>query len=405
MSIAYAGELVCPRCAARYREALAFGGCPGCADQGVPVALRPGYAVARDDAPWQWRDALPLTADQPLLSLGEGGTPLLPLRRLGRELGIGRLLLKDESRNPTWSWKDRLACVAVSKAAASGADTVIVSTSGNHGAAVAAYAAAAGLRCVVLMMRSAPLTMRTMMQAYGAAVVAYEHGPDRWAVMAQAVRTHGWVPMSNFTDPPLGSNPFGVDGYKLIAFEILRDLGEVPDVVIVPASYADGLAGIHRGFADLLALGLAERVPRLVAGEVFGPYSQALAAGGDLAGPVPATDTKAFSIATPVGTYQGLDALRRSGGRAVVTRDDRALMAMQHQVAATEGLYLEATGVVPLLAARELAGGGALRGQTVVAVGTSTGLKDIPSTAERFPDPPAPPPTLAALDKALEDLT
>ncbi|MEV5324443.1 pyridoxal-phosphate dependent enzyme [Nonomuraea sp. N2-4H] len=405
MSITYLGELVCLRCAARYGEAAAFGGCPACAEQGVPVALRPDYAITRDGASWRWRDALPLAPERPLVSLGEGGTPLLPLRRLGSELGIGELYLKDESRNPTWSWKDRLASVAVSKAAADGADTVIVSTSGNHGAAVAAYAAAAGLRCVVLTMRSAPVAMRTLMQVYGAAVFAYEDGPSRWAVMREAVRAHGWAPMSNFADPPLGSNPFGVDGYKTIAFEIVRDLGRVPDDVVVPASYADGLAGIYRGFADLVALGLAERVPRLIAGEVFGPYTRALAAGDEVAGPVPARDTRAFSIASPVGTYQGLDALRRSGGRAVVAGDDRALLAMQQQVAAMEGLYLEVTGVVPLVAARTLAGGGALRERTVVAVGTSTGLKDVAATAELLRDPPVLPPTLAALDRALEDRT
>lgn len=148
MSIAYRGRLVCIRCGTPREEAAAYTGCPNCAAEGVPVAVRPDYAIAPGPPPltpsapgiFRWGAALPLTADAPVTTLGEGRTPLLQLPRLGTGLGVGRLLLKDESRGPTWSWKDRLAATAVSKAAASGADTVIVSTTGNHGAAVAAYA-------------------------------------------------------------------------------------------------------------------------------------------------------------------------------------------------------------------------------------------------------------------------
>jgi threonine synthase len=407
MSIAYRGRLVCIRCGAPRDEDTAYTGCPACAAEGVPVAVRPDYAITPGPLPispsargvFRWGAALPLAADASVTTLDEGGTPLLELSRLGAELGMRRLLLKDESRNPTWSWKDRLAATAISKAVASRADTVIVSTTGNHGAAVAAYAAAAGLRCVALTLTSVPATMRTLMQSYGARVVAYETGPDRWKVMAEAVEAYGWVPMSGFQNPPVGSNPFGVDGYKTIAFELWEDLGEVPDVVAVPAAYADGLAGIFRGFADLRALGVTTRMPRLVAAEPFGPYRRALTDGSDVAGPVEAGPSTAFSIATPVGTYQGVDALRRTGGTAVVTGGDDAIMTMQARLAAAEGLYLEASSVTPLLAAAALAGSGEIGpDDTVVVVGTSTGLKDVGATAARLPEPPVADPTLQALE-------
>lgn len=413
MSTRYAGHLACIRCGTSFPEESAFGGCPACAAAGAPSNLAPAYdlAVGRiTDDPGQQglfrhRSLLPLRPHDEAVSLGEGDTPLLALRRLGASLGLSGLWLKDESRNPTWSYKDRLAAVAVTKARAIGAETVVVATTGNHGAAVAAYAAAAGLRCVALTLTSVPATMRTLMQAYGADVLAYERPTDRWHVMAKAVAERGWVPMSGFASPPIGSNPFGVDGYKTIAYELVEQLGRAPDVVVVPTAYADGLAGVGRGFADLYSLGVIDRVPRLVAAEPFGPHRQALADGGDLVGRVPAGPSVAFSIASPVGTYQGIHALRSSGGTAVACADDEEIMAMQARLARVEGLYLEAASVLPLLVVRRLVTGGWMRPDAaVVTIGTSSGLKDVDATAARLPEPPVTEPTLAALESALDEL-
>jgi threonine synthase len=416
MRARYVGRLECIRCGTSYGEDAAFDGCPKCAADGAPANLAPAYeltpgdgsgnrSVPRDDAQpglFRYRALLPLAPDDEAVSLGEGGTPLLRLRHAGERLGLRALWLKDESRNPTWSYKDRLAAVAVSKAKARGADTIVVATTGNHGAAVAAYAAAAGLRCVALTLTSVPATMRTLMQAYGASVVAFEQPTDRWTVMAQAVAERGWVPMSGFMNPPIGSNPFGVDGYKTIAYELVEQLGRVPDVVVVPTAYADGLAGIHRGFHELRTLGVVPDLPRLVAAETFGPYARALAEGGDTTGLVPARPSVAFSIATPVGTYQGIDALRAGKGDAVAVPEDEGIMAMQLTLAASEGLYLEASSVVPLLAAQRLAEqGGIGPDELVVTIGTSTGLKDVGATAARLPAPAVARPTLASLDEAL----
>jgi threonine synthase len=415
---AYTGQLACLRCGDEHPEADAFSGCPRCAADGVPVNLAPVYDIAPGPLPvdpgqpglFRYRELLPLADSDPVVSLGEGDSPLLPLHRIGGQLGLDGLWVKDESRSPTWSYKDRLAAVAVSKARASGADTAVVSTTGNHGAAVAAYCAAAGIRCVALTLTSVPATMRTLMQVYGAQVVAYREPVHRWTVMAAAVAERGWVPMSGFVSPPIGSNPFGIDGYKTIAYEIVGQLGTAPDVVVVPTAYADGLSGITRGFADLHRLGIIAHSPRMVAAEPFGPYGAALADGGDVAGPVPVRPSVAFSIATPVGTYQGLDAVRSTGGAAVTTGDDDAIMAMQTRLARIEGLYLEASSVVPLLAAERLRGTGAVRdGETVVVIGTSTGLKDVGATAARLPEPPVAEPSLAdlhrALDQALDQVT
>jgi threonine synthase len=374
------------------------------------VNLHPAYELTPGPLPhyadqsgiFAFRELLPLRPGDAAISLGEGATPLLGLDRLGSRLGLNRLMLKDEARNPTWSYKDRLAAVAVTKAAASGASTVVVSSTGNHGAAVAAYAAAAGLNCVVLTLTSVPPEMSILMRAYGACVVAYEKGPERWKVMRAAIDEFGWVPISGLLTPPIGSNPFGIDGYKTIAYELWQQLGESPDVVVVPAAYGDGLAGICRGFADLMELGLIHRTPRLVAVDPFGAYAAGLAAAG---GPLPTVPTKssvAFSVATPVATYQGVAALQATNGTAVAEPCNDKIMGMQLELARQEGLYVEGASALTVLAVKQLAEQNWIApDESVVVVSTSTGLKDPNTTGAQLPDARIAEPTLAALKAAL----
>jgi threonine synthase len=349
-----------------------------------------------------FRQLLPLAPTDAPVSLGEGRTPLIGLDRLGPRLGLNRLLLKDEARNPTWSYKDRLAAVAVTKAVVSGASTVVVSSTGNHGAAVAAYAAAAGLRCVVLTLSSVPRQMSILMQAYGATVVAYESIQDRWSVMKAAVDAFGWTPISGMVSPPIGSNPFGIEGYKTIAYELWRELGEVPGVVVAPAAYGDGLAGLRRGFADLVSLDLATRMPRLVAVDPFGAYARGLSCSDGRLPTVPTQPSMAFSVATPVATHQGLEAIRATNGTAVAEPSDAAIAGMQLELASTEGLYVEGASALTLLAAHQLADRGWINDDdSVVMISTSAGLKDPGTTANHLPTLSVLEPSLAALEAAL----
>ena len=402
---AYLGHLVHPVTGDKVAEEDAY--LPTEVDGGHVYAV-PTYDLARarglettdDPGLFRYRPLLPIEAG-PVVSLGEGDTPLVATENLGAELGLPLLYVKDESRNPTWSYKDRLAAVAVTKAVQQGRDTVVVSSTGNHGAAVAAYAARAGLRCVVLTLASVPLAMKTMMQAYGAQTVAVEKPTDRWVIMRQAVEERGWVPMSGFVGPPSGSNPFGCEGYKTIAYELHAQLGDVPDVVVTPVAYGDALAGLARGFQDLVELGLSSSVPRLVATEPFGPYGHALQEGFRAAATVPVSDSVSFSIATPMATWQGWDALVRTGG-AAVSLDDAQTMAAQRRLAASDGLFVEASSATTVAALPELIERGVARPEDrVVLLATSTGLKDIPTTAATLPEVPVIEPTLAALDAAI----
>lgn len=385
-------------------------GCCRCARRDIGVNLTPAYALTAGPLPWEasqpgifgFRDVLPLAPEDAPVTLGEGQTPVIPLNRLGPRLGLHRLMLKDEARNPTWSFKDRLAAAAVTKAVASGASTAVVSSTGNHGAAVAAYAAAAGLGCVVLTLSSVPREMSILMQAYGACVVAYQKGPDRWSVLRQAVEAFGWMPISGVVTPPIGSNPFGVEGYKTIAYELWRQLGEAPDVVVVPTAYGDGLAGIRRGFSDLVDFGLSTRMPRLVAVDPFGAYARGLQFPPGKLPTVPTRPSPAFSVATRVATYQGLEAIRATDGTAVTAASNDAIASMQLELASTEGIYAEGASVLAVLAAAQLAAQTWIEAnESVVLLSTSTGLKDPGSAASQLPDLPVLEPTLTALEGAL----
>ncbi len=404
---AYLGHLVHPLTGERVEEDTAY--VPAAVDGGHVYAV-PAYDLTRlrglettdDPGLFRYRALLPI-GDGPVVSLHEGDTPLVPVPSLAADVGVRAVLVKDESRNPTWSYKDRLAAVAVTQAVQRGRDTVVVSSTGNHGAAVAAYAARAGIRCVVLTVASVPLAMKTLMQSYGAQTVALEDPADRWVLMRRLVDERGWVPMSGFVGPPSGSNPFGCEGYKTIAYELHAQLGDVPDVVVMPVAYGDALAGVSRGFEDLVALGLTSRVPRLVAAEPFGPYGHALREGWRASATVPAGPSVAFSIATPSATWQGWDALTRTGG-AAASADDERTMAAQHRLAAGDGLFLEASSATTVAVLPDLVARGVVRpDETVVLLGTSTGLKDIPTTAERFAPVPVVEPTLAALDAAIAE--
>ncbi|MBI2218982.1 MAG: pyridoxal-phosphate dependent enzyme [Candidatus Rokubacteria bacterium] len=393
--------LDCPRCRARYPEsrewARVFAGCPRCRAAGVAANLTVALDLAGigpdafPTAPrtmWRFDRLLPVSRER-AVTLGEGGTPLVRLERLGRRLGLSRLYAKDESRNPTWSYKDRLCSVAVSHAAANGARVITISSTGNHGASTAAYAARAGLPCVIFTLASVPDTMKVLMQAYGAAVIECPTSESRWELMRQGIERLGWYPTSGFVVPPVGSPLYGIEGYKTIAYEIVEDLGEAPDVVVVPSSYSDGVAGIWKGFVELRELRRIPRAPRMIAAEPFGPLAHALEEKLEAPEPVEGGASVAFSIASRYGTYQGLAALRASEGAATRITDEGVFEA-QRALGREEGLFVEPSSAASLTAVMQLSAQRALDPDAlVVVVLTSAGLKDPGASRAWLPAVPA----------------
>jgi threonine synthase len=404
----------CVRCSAAYPTSTDLFGCPRCESE-VPSNVHLDFthpplsqAVVREwqqrpPGIWRYAEALPV-AREAAVRLGEGGTPLLEIGRVGAAIGLPRLLAKNEAQNPTWSFKDRLASVAVSWARAKGRAGIAVSSSGNAGASAAAYAARADLPCIIFTTRAFPGTMQRFMRAYGAMVVATPTGPDRWTLNRAIAQKWGWLPLSNVADPAVGSHASGIEGHKTIAYEIAQDLGwRAPEAVIAPVAYGDALAGLYRGFAELRDGGAIARVPRLIAAEAYPTLSNALTSESE--GPVAAdgTGSKAFSVATPRSTYQALQAIRASGGTAVVVSDS-ATLRWHAELRQHEGLFVEFSSAMPVAAAAQLRAGGTLQpDDQVVVLLTSGGLKDPEVTLPADGELPLAQPDLAELERVLGD--
>jgi threonine synthase len=401
----------CIRCGASYPADRDYFGCSSCAAEGVAVNLEVHYEQQlrvdprewerRPRGLWRYDSALPLPSSA-AVSLGEGGTPLVACETVGTRMGLPRLLAKNESQNPTWSFKDRLGSLAISWARALGRPGIALSSSGNAGATAAAYAARAGMPCIVFTTRSFAGPMLRFMQSFGAMVVAAPSGPDRWTLNRLVCEQWGFLPVSNLTDPPIGSHPVAIEGCKTIAYEIVADLGgSAPDVVVIPVAYGDSLSGIYRGFRDLVEAGVIERMPRLVAAEAYASLSTALRENLPVPPAVSGSGSLASSVATPQGTIQALRAIRGSGGTAIAVSNEEVSRA-RTELREREGLLVEFSSALPFAAARKLAAAGELSpGDCVVALLTSSGLKD-PESMNEYGEVPLAEPTLESLVRVLD---
>lgn len=323
--------------------------------------------------------------DKDIVTLGEGQTPLVFCSRIGASLGVANLLIKDEGRNPTWSYKDRFSTVAVSIARSEGAKVVATASSGNAGASLAAYAARAGLDCVVATFAGTASPMLSQIRKHGATVVSLANKVDRWKLLAEAQQRFDWFIASPFSAPVVGSHPLAIEGYKTIAYEIIEQTsGDVPDWCVMPVCYGDALSGVWAGFKELFHAGTIDRLPKMVAAEVHGSLSAALAEGTDhIPEQEPCFDSLAVSIGTTRSTYQALRVLRESSGQAVSVSND-GLIEMQSNLARSEGIFAELASVTPLMAIKTLSERDVISPRDkVVAVVTASGLKDL----DRSTDP------------------
>lgn len=376
-------------------------GCPETtgAEMQYPLEIDYDYAKVSKDLFRQpplpglarWAPVLPPL--EPGLSLGEGGTALIEGVRIGRWIGLDSpIWLKDESRNPTWSHKDRLNYCVVSMAVASGARGIAVASTGNHGASAAAYANRAGLPCVVISTPDAQPAFEHFQAALGSTFLRVPR-EERWPVLRRIVAEAGFVSASNLTRFHTG-NPFGPEGYKTLAYELFAQLGNrVPGTVVLPTGYGELLFGVAKGFRELYSFGITAKVPRIFSAEpsVRGPLAYAMAhnqAAAEVSGP----GSLAAGIACTVSSYRGKVALRETAGRALTFTEGTLVEAAQEL--AREGLWQEYSGVAGLAALRELKQRGETIEEPVVTVLTSTGLKEMPTK-------PVPSSTQPSLDQVI----
>lgn len=374
--------------------------CPRCA---APLAYRFDLpAIARDGATdpsagpglWRWWRLLPVPPDAPRVTLAEGGTPIIPSALPGP---WGRLLWKDETRNPTGSHKDRALAVAATQALSIGARRCLVVSAGSTGLSNAAYAARAGLPSITVTARGAPPERLQPLAAYGTRVIEVDvPGIDPLIAAAQHLHGQDGTYLASTTRR---SNPAQAEAAKTIAYEIVEALGDAPDWVVVPTGGGGTIAALWRGFGDMCALGLAARLPRLAAvvPARYGALAEALARGitGEDAfaamaytDDVPTLLTK-LAHAHPPDGIEALTALRESGGTVVPVTDEAAIAAVA-AIGGTDGLYLEPSSAVALPALQHLAASGAVRSsETVVALACGAGHRETFALLRHAPLRPA----------------
>ena len=340
------------------------------------VALSTPQLADRPASLWRYREVLPVEHAENVISLGEGWTPLLHARRLGRQLGLSRLYIKDEALNPTASFKARGMAVAVSMAKELGVKKLAVPSAGNAAGALAAYAARAGLEAHIFMPRDVPLANRLECQYYGARVTLVDGLiTDCGRLVAEGQDREGWFDVSTLKEP------YRIEGKKTMGYELAEQLDwQLPDVIVYPTGGGTGLIGMWKAFDEMERLGwVGPGRPRMVSVQAEGcaPIVQALADGARTAAPIAHPYTVAAGLRVPkaIGDFIILDILRRSRGTAVSV-SDADLMAAARQVAAAEGIFPAPEGAACVPALQTLLERGALKpDERVVAFNTGGGLK------------------------------
>jgi len=329
----------------------------------------------------RFADFLPITEDTPPLGLGEGFTPLVHARNLGRALGAPQLHLKIEGQNPTGSFKDRGMVVAVAKAIEGGARAVICASTGNTSSSAAAYAASAGIEAVIVLPKGKIAAGKMLQgQAAGARVVAIEGNFD------DALRIVREMTAERDPDYPVelvnSVNPYRIEGQKTAAFEICEDLGGAPDYLAIPVGNAGNITAYWRGFKEYRDTGLVETTPKMVGFQAEG--ASPLVQGHDFDDPL--TIATAIRIGRPASGDLALAARDESGGLIDAVTDDEILTAYR-DIARMEGIFCEPASAASVAGVRKAAADGRIDpGATIVAVLTGLGLKD-PDTGMRLADP------------------
>ena len=330
--------------------------------------------IARPTLVDRYRRFLPVTDATPIISLGEGMTPLVHLRRLGARIGLTNLHAKIEGQNPTGSFKDRGMVVAVAKAVEDGARSIICASTGNTSASAAAYGAVHGLE-VVVVLPAGKIATGKLLQAIvaGARVVAVDGNFDAALRVVRALAEQDDHPITVVNSV----NPYRLEGQKTGAFEICDDLGRAPDILAIPVGNAGNISAYWAGFREYGAAGLVDSTPAMYGFQAAG------AAPLVLGHPIDHPDTiaTAIRIGNPASWDKAIAARDESGGRIESITDDQILDAYR-ALATDEGIFCEPSSAASVAGVTRLAESGAIAADAlVVCVLTGTGLKD-PTTAE-----------------------
>jgi threonine synthase len=330
---------------------------------------------------WRYREVLPVEHDENIISLGEGWTPLLSASRLAAQLGFsGRLYIKDESQNPTQSFKARGMSAAISMALELGARKLAVPSAGNAAGALAAYAARAGLEAHIFMPKDTPRANIVECEQTGAHVTLMDGLiTDCGAEVARRKDAEGWFDVSTLKEP------YRVEGKKTLGYELAEQFNwTLPDVIVYPTGGGTGLIGMWKAFDEMEAMGwIGEKRPRMVTVQAAGcaPIVRAFEEGKREASEFPNAATIASGLRVPraIGDFLILDALRASGGAAISVTDEE-LIAATREIGAAEGLFVAPEGAACLPALKKLMAAGKIGAdEQVVIFNTGAGVKYLES--------------------------
>jgi len=409
-------ELKCLKCGQNYAPEKGLLTCKKCGGKlevlydydAILEKITKDVLERRKNGVWKYLELLPVADRKHIVSLWEGGTPLLEGKNLSCSIGAGKILLKDETRNPTSSFKDRMMSVGISKAVEFNAKAVVTASSGNAAISLAAYAAKAGIECYAFVPAEAPTAKLAQLMIYGAlAVKAVPKGigDPTYKLMRLAQEKYGWMPL-----PSSGAfNPYHVEGLKTMSYEVCEQLNwKTPDWVIIPVGAGTLLSGNAKGYFEFKKLGLIEEVPRIVAIQAEGcaplvrgfkenipPYEiptweNPRTIAGGLVDPYPWDADTAIPY------------IKNSKGTAETVSDEEILKA-EKMLAKEEGIFAEPSGAAGLAGFIKLVNDGAIdRSDVVVIEVTGGGLKDQKAALQLVQEPPTIEPELEQFEKIIK---
>lgn len=389
----YLKELYCSKCNKIYPADKVQQVC----ECGAPLLVRYDLEEARHEwkreslkerskSLWRYREVLPVENTENIVTLGEGGTPVLSLKDAGKRIGISNLYLKDEGVIPTGTFKARGAAVGISKAKELGVDTIAMPTNGNAGAAWALYSARAGIHAVIVMPEDAPKITRNECAAAGADLYLVDGLiSDCGKIVARSIRENGWYDASTLKEP------YRIEGKKTMGYEIAEQFDfKLPEAILYPTGGGVGIIGIYKAFLEMQELGWIQgKLPRLIAVQAEGcaPIVKAFDEGKKESEFFENSDTVAFGINVPkaLGDFLVLKALYETEGAAVAVSDKEILEAVQ-SLASQEGTFMCPEGASLYAAAKKLRESGFLgQDDRVVLLNTGAGIKYPDSVHREIP--------------------
>ena len=338
--------------------------------------MTPDALAKRPWTMWRYAEILPVLQTSNVVTLGEGGTPLLRTQSLGKAFGLNNLLIKDEGRNPTGSFKARGLSMAVSRAKELGATSIAIPSAGNAASAMAAYAAQAGLVAFVFMPVDAPEVTKAECSVYGAHVFLVNGLiNDAGKIVRDMTAHYGWFDVSTLKEP------YRAEGKKTMGLELAEQLGwRVPDAIVYPTGGGTGIVGMWKAFDELEQMGLiGPKRPKMVVvqAEHCAPIVRAFHAGARHAEVWPDAATFAAGLRVPVaiGDYLILDAVRASGGTALTVTDAEMMDGVRY-AATSEGMFVSPEAGAAVIGTKKLRESGFLQpDDEIVIFSTGSGLK------------------------------